>query len=126
MKGEASEERTRDGPLGVWGAALAAPFFIEVSQSRKFAAVTIATGQQCCEAVGSFTSYRILATEVAALPLRDCTLRDKCHCRFKKFDDRREDDQGRRFKYGQECAAWYAGSQRRRSYGRRDCDGRAD
>jgi hypothetical protein len=36
--------------------------------------------------------------------------------------DRRDDEEGRRFTYGQEQAAWYAGSQRRTSRGRRDKD----
>jgi hypothetical protein len=52
----------------------------------------------------------------------ECTIPEQCRCRFQKFDDRREDEQGRRFRYGQESNAWYAGSQRRKSCGRRTSD----
>ena len=65
---------------------------------------------------------RILATGAPSLPVPDCNMPDECRCRFKKYVDRREDDEGRRFCYGQETRAWYSGSQRRMSHGRREKD----
>ena len=66
---------------------------------------------------------RILATHAPPLPMPNCTMPAECRCRFKKYVDRRDDEQGRRFNYGQERGAWYAGGQRRKSpRGRRDKD----
>jgi hypothetical protein len=65
---------------------------------------------------------RILATHAPTLPMPNCTMPDACRCRFKKYVDRRDDEQGRRFRYGQASGAWYAGSQRRKTRGRREKD----
>jgi hypothetical protein len=89
---------------------------------RKYPAVAIVTGPDCCEPVGALAGMRILAMRAPALPMPKCTMPAKCRCRFKKYVDRRDDEEGRRFAYGQERAAWYAGSQRRTSRGRRDRD----
>jgi hypothetical protein len=43
-------------------------------------------------------------------------------CKFQKYVDRRDDDQGRRFAFGQERSAWYSGGKRRKSHGRRTVD----
>jgi len=93
-----------------------------MTQSRKFAAVTIAPALECCDAVGQLEGVRLLAIKAPTLPVSGCTMPDRCRCRFKKYVDRREDEQGRRFLYGQERAAWYSGSQRRHSRGRRAVD----
>ena len=105
---------------GEWGAATAAPFFRSVT--RKYAAVAIAMPSKCCEAVSALEGAKILATRAPKLPLSNCSMPNECRCRFQKYMDRREDDQGRRFRYGQERSAWYAGSQRRKSRGRRTAD----
>lgn len=98
------------------------PFFIAMAQPKKYAAVTIAAPARCCDAVSAMDGVRILAACAPALPMPTCTMPDQCRCRFQKYVDRRDDEQGRRFRYGQERAAWYAGGQRRQSTGRRLAD----
>ena len=93
-----------------------------MTQAKKFPAVTIATPANCCHAVGKLEGLKVLAQDAPPLPLADCTMPKECRCRFKKHVDRREDEQGRRFDYGGERSAWYAGAQRRKSRGRRTAD----
>jgi hypothetical protein len=88
----------------------------------KYPAVTVAPGTKHCAAVGSLVGVRILATQAPKLPMPKCAMPAECRCRFKKHVDRREDEDGRRFKFGGERSAWYAGSQRRKSRGRRTKD----
>ena len=104
------------------GGGYGRPFFCAMAQSKQFAAVTIAMPSTCCGAVSELEGVRILAIHAPTLPIPNCTMPDKCRCRFQKYIDRREDEQDRRFKYGQERAAWYAGGQRRKSRGRRTID----
>jgi hypothetical protein len=101
------------------------PFFLPVNKSKNYPAVTIATGTDCCGAVSALEGARILAVQAPTLPMPKCTMPAQCRCRFKKYEDRREDDEGRRFRYGQEGGAWYAGSHRRKSRGRRSVDSSA-
>jgi hypothetical protein len=98
------------------------PFFSAMAMPRKYPAVTIATGNDRCAAVRALVGMRILAGQAPALPMTHCTMPDECRCRFKKYVDRRDDEQGRRFNYSHESSAWYAGGQRRKSRGRRDKD----
>jgi hypothetical protein len=93
-----------------------------MTQSRKFPAVTVASPLECCDAVKTLNGARMLAIRAPTLPVPACTMPDRCRCRFQKYSDRRDDEQGRRFRYDQERAAWYAGSQRRHSHGRRAAD----
>jgi hypothetical protein len=93
-----------------------------MATTRKFPAVTIAIPLRCCEAVRGLDGVRILAVDAPALPIPRCTMPHECRCRFQKYSDRREDEQGRRFLFAQERGAWYAGSQRRKSRGRRSAD----
>lgn len=93
-----------------------------MAQAKKYTAVTIATPDKCCGAVSALEGVRILADHAPSLPMPNCTMPKACRCRFKKYVDRREDEQGRRFKYGGERSAWYAGGQRRKSRGRREID----
>ena len=104
------------------GGGYGRPFFIAMPQPKKFPAVTIASPENCCGAVSALEGVRILAENAPALPLPNCTMPKLCRCRFKKYVDRREDEQGRRFNYGGERSAWYAGAQRRKLRGRRDND----
>jgi hypothetical protein len=96
------------------------PFFM--ATTKKFAAVTIVTGAKRCPAVERLEDTRILAAQAPTLPVPNCTMPGECRCRFKKYVDRREDAEGRRFRFGQERNAWYAGGQRRKSRGRREKD----
>jgi hypothetical protein len=93
-----------------------------MTQPKKYPAVTISTGNDCCPAVSALEGMRILATHAPPLPMANCSMPGKCRCRFKKYVDRREDEQGRRFRYGQASAAWYGGAQRRKARGRRPSD----
>ena len=104
------------------GGGYGRPFFIAMPQPKKYPAVTIATPENCCGAVGALEGVRILAEHAPMLPMPNCTMPMQCRCRFRKYVDRREDEQGRRFKYGGERSAWYAGGQRRKSRGRRGPD----
>jgi hypothetical protein len=105
------------------GGGYCRPFFMAMPQALgKFPAVIIATGANCCGAVSVLEEMRILATHAPRLPLPNCTMPAECRCRFKKFFDRREDEEGRRFRYGQERGAWYSGAQKRKSKGRRTKD----
>jgi hypothetical protein len=104
------------------GGGYGRPFFMAMAQSKKFPAVTIAAPSRCCEAVNALEGVRILAVDAPTLPMPTCTIPNQCRCRFQKYVDRREDEQGRRSVLGQERAAWYAGGQRRKSRGRRPID----
>ena len=105
------------------GGGYGRPFFNFMAQTpKKYPAVTIVTGSKCCAAVSALVGVRILAAHAPALPMPTCTKPTDCRCRFKKYVDRRDDEQGRRFKFGGERSAWYSGGQRRKSRGRRDHD----
>jgi len=97
-------------------------FLMPTAQSRKYPAVTIATGTDGCAALSALGDARILAAQAPTLPIPNCSMPAKCRCRFKKYVDRRDDDEGRRFRFGVERATWYAGGQRRKSGGRRAAD----
>jgi hypothetical protein len=90
--------------------------------TRKYPAVTIALGTRRCPAVESLEGTRILATHAPPLPMPNCSIPAECRCRFKKYPDRRDDEEGRRSHFGAERASWYAGGQRRKSRGRRERD----
>jgi hypothetical protein len=104
------------------GGGYGRPFFNAVAPSKKFPAVTIVTPLKCCDAVGALEGLKILASHAPKLPMPNCTMPEKCRCKFQKYTDRRDDEEGRRFRYGQERGAWYAGSQRRKTRGRRPTD----
>ena len=105
------------------GGGYGRPFFLAMPTPKKYPAVTIAMPTKCCGAVGALEGMRILAIDAPPLPMPNCTMPSECRCRFKKYVDRREDEQGRRFRYSEERGAWHAGGQRRKSpRGRRDKD----
>jgi hypothetical protein len=104
------------------GGGFGRPFFLPMAQTKRFSAVAIVAPSRRCDAASAVESKRILSASAPKLPMPECTIPEQCRCRFQKFDDRREDEQGRRFRYGQESNAWYAGSQRRKSHGRRTSD----
>lgn len=104
------------------GGGFGRPRFFVPATPRKFPAVTIVTGPDCCEAVGALEGARILAAAAPALPMPGCSMPERCRCKFKKYVDRRDDEEGRRFRYGQAGSSWYAGSQRRKTRGRRAKD----
>ena len=89
---------------------------------KPYASVTIAPGTKRCGAVEALEGMRILAGHAPPLPMPNCSMPDKCRCRFKKYTDRRDDEEGRRARFGAELGSWYAGGQRRKSRGRRPKD----
>jgi len=104
------------------GGGYGRPFFDAMPPARNYPAVTIAMPARRCEAVSALEGKRILASQAPNLPMPDCTMPDTCRCRFRKYTDRREDEQGRRFRFDQGRDAGQAGGQRRQSRGRRTAD----
>jgi len=89
--------------------------------SAKYAAVTIVAARECCSAVQELAGQKILAATAPMLPLADCTSPSLCQCRFKKFPDRRDDEEDRRNLLRNEAQSiWYQGPQRRKSTDRRE------
>ena len=87
----------------------------------KYPAVSLLTSRSCCAAVKALAGSKILATAAPNLPLPDCSMPGQCRCKFQKYSDRRDED-NRRFQFASERSAWYSGSQRRKSSGRRTDD----
>jgi len=84
-----------------------------------YVAVSIVSRGDCCASVKALNGQRILAAAAPKLPLENCSTPFQCRCRFEKYSDRRENDEGRRFDDASERAAWYSGQQRRKGRGRR-------
>ena len=84
-----------------------------------YSAVSIVSARDCCLQVKALNGHRILAATAPRLPLENCSTPYQCRCRFEKYSDRRDGDEGRRFDDASERAAWYAGQQRRKGRGRR-------
>jgi hypothetical protein len=90
---------------------------------KKYAAVMVAASPLACEAAKTQDGRRILAADAPRLPLSDCTQPQDCRCRFSKFADRRDGDEGERRHYGVSMrSALRVGKERRRSVGRRRDD----
>ncbi len=47
---------------------------------------------ECCDAVRQIAGTRYLIQDVPQLPLKDCNRFDQCQCRYKKWDDRRQEE----------------------------------
>ncbi len=86
---------------------------------KSYPAVAVITGSSCCPAVKVLKGAKKLATEMPSLPLPDCTMPRQCQCRFKKYADRRSEDEDRRIFGASERSVWYSGQQRRKSPTRR-------
>jgi hypothetical protein len=86
---------------------------------KSYPAVAIITASDCCSEVKSLKGTRKLAVEVPRLPLPDCSMPQQCRCRFKKYPDRRSDEEDRRSLGASERSIWYAGEQRRKARPRR-------
>jgi len=87
---------------------------------KRYAAVSIITASDCCEAVKEMTGVRILARDApTVLPLSQCSMPDKCRCRFRKYSDRRDESGERRHAVS---LSRYEGKERRKSGGRRADD----
>ena len=52
-------------------------------------AVSVTTGQTCCESARGLIGRRFLAARAPRLPLPECTLAEACACKYKHHEDRR-------------------------------------
>lgn len=89
---------------------------------ESYPAVSVVPASGCCEAARALEGQVMLASEVPALPLADCSDPGQCQCRYRKYSDRRSGDDDRRFPYEGQRATWYMGSEKRSSTGRRNRD----
>lgn len=87
-------------------------------KSVAYRAVSIRTAKNtCCQAVTEVEGQRFLCEEAPMLPLNDCSNPERCRCRYKHYDDRREDD--RRLMQSHIGAQYYANGDRRKGRDRR-------
>lgn len=87
-------------------------------RTNRYQAVSVAYPGKCCAAVKTLAGRRFLASDAPALPLSACSLPNQCKCCFQKYDDRRDDNR----RLPGVVTKWYAGSEKRRSRGRRGVD----
>jgi hypothetical protein len=88
-------------------------------RARYYHAVAIVPKVSSCPEAKARGGIRYLSREAPVLPLPDCPWPERCHCRFEKFDDRRQDDRRDIASSGR----WFAGEERRRvPRGRRATD----
>ena len=82
------------------GGGYGRPFFMAMAQTKKYAAVTIAMPTELLRR-GERPGRRPDPGEPWRPPCPCPTARcpNQCRCRFQKYIDRREDEQGRRFRY---------------------------
>lgn len=82
----------------------------------------IATEDDCCQAVRGIAGKRFLADEAPRLPLNDCDAA-VCRCKYKRFDDRREDSRRSSDIGFDSTIHWYSEEQRSiKARGRRSDD----
>ena len=105
---------------GEWGAALAAPLFYRMP-AKPYASVTIAMGPGIAMPLARLKAFEFSRSMRPTLPMSNCSMPEQCRCRFKKYIDRRDDEEGRRSGLVR-TVSWYAGGQRRKSRGRRIID----
>jgi hypothetical protein len=85
-----------------------------------FHAVAIVTGSGCCDAARQLLGQRFLLPQAPRLPLADCSAPQGCKCRYRKFDDRRQDE--RRHPYGGGLGMNIPAGDHRKGRGRRSKD----
>jgi hypothetical protein len=61
-------------------------------ENGAFAAVTVARVTDCCEAARDTTEHPILLSSQPRLPLPNCSMPERCVCRFRVWPDRRIGD----------------------------------
>lgn len=88
-----------------------------------YRAVSIVHTGKCCQIAKDIGQKRFLAREAPPLPLPECALSGECTCRFRKHEDRRQNDE-RRGPGLTTSGIWYAGPERRQGTprGRRSTD----
>jgi hypothetical protein len=63
-----------------------------------------------------------LSSAAPSLPFPECTMPERCKCRFQKRDDRRDGDDDRRLLGSSQRSIWYGGGEKRKARGRRSGD----
>jgi hypothetical protein len=87
---------------------------------KQFSAVSIEPDSRgCCKAVRQLSNKRFLASEAPMLPLDECSQPGNCQCAYKKWPDRREEDD-RRTGYSGLASQFYVATERRDGKDRRD------
>jgi hypothetical protein len=61
--------------------------------------VSVETLPDCCIAARNLANKRFLSNEAPMLPLEDCQMTN-CQCHYQHFDDRRDEEAGRRNDFG--------------------------
>jgi hypothetical protein len=89
---------------------------------KTYHSVSILPGSPCCKPAGEAQGRKILSSEAPKLPLDECTMPERCRCRFHKHSDRREGDDDRRLLGHVQRSVWYGGAEKRKSRGRRTDD----
>ncbi len=91
------------------------------ARPKRYNAVEIVTGSDCCRAVLRMTGRRYLCHEAPVLPVQGCTA-EECLCRYLHHADRRKGE--RRTSDVAVTVDEYSGSERRRGKrrGRRSTD----
>jgi hypothetical protein len=92
------------------------------SSAPAFGGVSIVSGDYCCPAAKSLQGHRLLTDKAPKLPLADCTGQSQCKCHYKKYSDRRDAEDERRFYENAGQGAWYSSEERRNNSGRRRGD----
>jgi hypothetical protein len=92
----------------------------EPAAMRPFQAIAIYRGIQCCELARKFGEHRFLAKDAPALPLKGCSMPERCDCRYLKYKDRRAETR-RTVDFGM-SARVFDGRERRGRTGRRATD----
>ena len=64
----------------------------EPAHRNPYQAVSVRPGLDNCQAVRDLREQRFLASEAPMLPLDDCTTNGNCTCKYKRWDDRRQED----------------------------------
>jgi hypothetical protein len=83
-----------------------------------YRAVSIVPGIiDCCDAAREKSTERYLCNEAPLLPLPECTNQGTCKCKYKHWDDRRQEDR-RAFDNGI-ASQYFSGTERRKNDDRR-------
>ena len=81
----------------------------------------VAREGRCCREVLEYVDKRYLASEAPTLPIDACDRYAQCQCRYKKWDDRRQDE--RRFGAPGMANQYFHGDEKRNQRrGRRKTD----
>jgi hypothetical protein len=88
----------------------APPVNSTLPRARYYHAVAIVPKIASCAQAKARAGVRYLSREAPPLPLPNCPWPERCHCRFDKFEDRRQGDRRDIASSGR----WWAGEERRR------------